>query len=90
MIAYFSHIKYTQQFAEIIQGNVGGNLFAIEPKNPYPIDYDAFVAQVKQEVNSGYTTELKQDIDTSSYDVIFIGTPVWWYIFAPPVRTFLT
>lgn len=90
LIAYFSHTKHTQQFAEIIQQNIGGDLFEIATKNPYPTDYDAVVAQAKQEVNSRYTPELKQDIDTSSYDVIFIGTPVWWYTFAPPVLTFLT
>ena len=87
---YFSHTKHTKQFAEIIHQNVGGDLFEIEPKVPYPTDNDTVIAQAKQEVNSGYTPELKQDIDTSSYDVIFIGTPVWWYTFAPPVRTFLT
>lgn len=90
LIAYFSHTKHTKQFAEIIHQNIGGDLFEIEPKNPYPTDNDTVIAQAKQEVNSGYTPELKQDIDTSSYDVIFIGTPVWWYTFAPPVRTFLT
>ncbi|MDQ0204422.1 flavodoxin [Pectinatus haikarae] len=90
LIAYFSHTKHTQQFAQIIQQNTGGDLFEIEPKNPYPTDYDTVVAQAKQEVNSGYTPELKQDIDTNYYDVIFIGTPVWWYTFAPPIRTFLT
>ena len=27
--------------------------------------------------------------DISSYDVIFVGTPAWWYTMAPPVMTFL-
>lgn len=89
LIAYFSHTNHTREFAEEIQKDVGGNLFAIEPVEMYPTGHDAVVAQAKNEVNSGYTPQLKQDIDTSQYDVIFIGTPIWWYTFAPPVRTFL-
>ena len=88
LIAYFSHTNHTREFAEEIQKNVGGNLFAIEPMETYPTGHEV-VAQAKNEVNSGYTPQLKQDIDTSQYDVIFIGTPIWWYTFAPPVRTFL-
>lgn len=90
LIAYFSHTNHTREFAEEIQKNVGGNLFAIEPVAMYPTSHDAVVAQVKNEVNTSYMPQLKQDIDTSQYDVIFIGTPIWWYTFAPPVRTFLT
>ncbi len=90
LIAYFSHTNHTREFAEEIQKNVGGNLFALEPADTYPISHDAVVAQAKNEVNSGYMPKLKQDVDTSPYDVIFIGTPIWWYTFAPPVRTFLT
>ena len=25
----------------------------------------------------------------ADYDVIVLGTPVWWYTFAPAVKTFL-
>ena len=89
LIAYFSHTNHTREFAEEIQKNIGGNLFAIEPLKSYPTSHDAVVAQAKTEVESGYTPQLKQDIDTSQYDVILIGTPIWWYTFAPPVRTFL-
>ena len=27
--------------------------------------------------------------DLSQYDKIILGTPVWWYTFAPAVKTFL-
>lgn len=28
--------------------------------------------------------------DISEYDIIFVGTPVWWYTMASPVRTYLS
>ena len=27
--------------------------------------------------------------DISKYDTVYLGTPVWWYTFASPIRTFL-
>jgi flavodoxin len=91
LIAYFSHTGNTNAFAEGIQKEVGGDLFEIKPQDAYPQDHDVLVQQAKEEVNSGYTPKLKNKVaDISSYDVIFIGTPIWWYTVAPPVRTFLT
>lgn len=91
LIAYFSHTGNTKAFAEEIQKEIGGDLFAIEPQDAYPTDYDGVVRQAKVEVDSGYTPKLKNNaVNTDAYDVIFIGTPVWWYTFAPPVGTFLT
>ncbi len=90
LITYFSHSGNTKAFAQSIQKEVGGDLFAIEPQNVYPTNYDEVVAQAKQEVESGYQPQLKNKIDLSTYDVIFVGTPIWWYTVAPPVRTFLS
>lgn len=91
LIAYFSHTGNTKALAEGIQKEVGGDLFEIEPQDAYPQDHDRVVQQAKGEVNSGYTPKLKNKaLDISSYDVIFIGAPIWWYTVAPPVRTFLT
>ena len=28
-------------------------------------------------------------VNPADYDVIVLGTPVWWYTFAPAVKTFL-
>ncbi|MDA8221420.1 flavodoxin [Desulfosporosinus sp.] len=93
LIAYFSHTGHTKTFAEIIQKEVGGDLLAIEPQDAYPIDHDTVVQQARGEVDSQYKPKLKltnEIADIRSYDIIFIGTPIWWYTVAPPIRTFLT
>ena len=34
--------------------------------------------------------EIKElDVGLNDYDTIIIGTPVWWYTFAPAIKTFL-
>lgn len=41
-------------------------------------------------MNSGYCPKIKPlNIDLSKYDEVILGTPVWWYTFAPAMHTFL-
>ena len=91
LIAYFSYEGNTKGFAESIQKQIGGDLFAIEPQDAYPKDRDKVIEQAKGEVESKYKPKLVNNVaDIRSYDVIFIGTPIWWYTISPPVRTFLS
>ena len=49
-----------------------------------------FVKQGKDEINKGFKPPIKPiNIDLSQYDTIILGTPVWWYTFAPAVKTFI-
>lgn len=53
LIAFFSHSGNTREIARQIQGIAGGDLFEIQAVQPYPKDYDAVVAQAKQEQQTG-------------------------------------
>ncbi len=91
LVAYFSHSGNTREIAEQIHKSVGGDIFEIQAVKTYPDDYDAVVEQAKQELNSGYKPALKTRIeDITSYDVVFIGFPIWWSTFPAPVKTFLS
>ena len=90
LLAYYSHSGNTKEIAECIQKEVGGELWEILPVNPYPLDYNAVVAQAKQEIQAGFAPQLKQkQPDFTAYDTIFIGSPNWWSTVAPPIVTFL-
>ena len=70
---------------------MGGDIFEIQAVKPYPDDYDAVVKQAKQELDYGYKPALKTKIeDIKSYDLVFIGCPIWWGTIHAPVRTFLS
>ena len=91
LIAYFSHEGNAKTFAEIIQKEVGGDLFAIEPQKAYPKDHAKCIRDTKSECESQFKPNLINKVaDIQAYDVIFLGSPIWWYTIAPPVRTFLT
>lgn len=45
LIVYLSRTNNTKAIAEIIQGNVGGTLVALELEKPYPENYRATIEQ---------------------------------------------
>ncbi|MBP2635277.1 MAG: hypothetical protein H6Q72_1184 [Firmicutes bacterium] len=91
LVVYYSYTGNTRALAEQIRQSVDGDIFEIQPVTPYSTDYDTVVNQGKKEVESGYKPPLKKKVDNlSSYEVIFVGTPIWWYTIAPPVATFLS
>lgn len=90
LIAYYSYSGNTKSAAEKIQSVVGGDLYEIKPVQQYPNDYNEVVAIAKKEKAQNYKPELIKKCDISGYNTIFIGSPVWWWTYATPVRTFLS
>ena len=90
LIAYYSWGGNTKLIAEKIHSQIGGDMFRIETKIPYPDDYnETAYGPAKEQHEKGILPELKETIDITKYDRIFIGTPVWWYEPAPAVKSFL-
>ena len=90
LIAFYSHSGNTKTVAEKIQEITDGDLYEIKTNHEYPKNYTDIVNQAKKEKEQEFKPELTEHIDISNYDTIFIGSPVWWYTFASPVRTFLS
>lgn len=90
LILYYSYGGNTKGIAEMIHDEIGGDIAEIETVIPYTEDYNSVVDQGKREVESGFMPEIKiPEMDLSVYDTIVLGTPVWWYTFAPAMKTFL-
>lgn len=88
---YYSYGGNTKRIAGRIQKAVGGDIACIETVTPYEGDYNSVVDQGQREVNRGFCPRIKPlAVNVQDYDVIVLGTPVWWYTFAPAVHTFLT
>ena len=91
LVAYFSHTGNTEALAMQIHDITGGDIFKIEPTEPYPEDYDECVAQAREEMAEGYLPPLKTEIvDITQYEVIFLGYPIWFGTIGPPLETFLS
>ena len=89
LIVYLSRTNNTKAIAEMIHEQVGGDLVALELKNPYPEDYDAIVKQVAEENESGFLPPLKTRVEIDQYDTIFLGFPTWGMQLPPPMKSFL-
>lgn len=96
LVVYFSATGNTERVAEVIADTTGGELFELEPVDPYTdedLNYNDDNSRVSQEYadESLRNVELMADTVDDWQDVerIYIGYPVWWGIAAWPVNTFV-
>lgn len=90
LVAYFTLTGNTEKAAKIIAEETSADLYQIELVTPYPAEYKAQIELAKKELTDGTLPPIKplpKNID--EYNVVFIGSPVWWGTMATPVRTFL-
>ncbi len=89
LIAYFSWSGTTQRMANQIQEITGGDLFRIEPENPYPEDYTPCTEVALEEKNNNARPAIKDKVENwADYDIVFIGCPVWWWTTPMIIHTF--
>lgn len=90
LIIYYSLNGNTKKIAEMLQQETDATLEEIKTIESYIGDYETIVEQGHKEVKNGFMPEIQElSVDLSEYDIIILGTPVWWYTFAPAVKTFL-
>lgn len=90
LVAYFSATGNTQRLAEQIISATGADAFRIEAAEPYAAnpydDSDRIQNESYNNLRPGVAT-LPANVE--DYDVIFIGSPIWWHNPAMVVCTFL-
>ena len=90
LVVYYSYSGNTKNIAEHIAKELGADTAVIDTVTAYEGDYNAVVDQGHDEIRKGYKPPIKPvGADLSQYDTIILGTPVWWYTFAPAVKTFI-
>lgn len=91
LVLYYSYSGNTEKVAKMIQRATGFDIAEIKPVKNYEGDYNSVVNQGKKEVDNRVEPEIVDlKCDLSQYDTVVLGSPVWWYTFAPPVRTVLS
>lgn len=90
LVLYYSQTGNTKSVAQEIATQLEADIEEIVVVQPYDTNFDATIERCKQESEQGILPAiqpLKKDI--AQYDVIFIGYPVWFGTFAPPITSFL-
>ena len=96
LIVYYSATGTTEGVAQTIADTTGGDLFEIQPVEPYTDD-DLDWTNDDSRVSREHDDESLRDVDLvstsvdnwDSYDTVFIGYPIWWGIAAWPVDGFV-
>lgn len=79
-----------ERIAGWIQEQIGGDLFSIQVKEPYPSDYDECMDRASDELAEKTYPKLKSKIeDISQYDTVFLGYPNWWSGCPMAVQSFI-
>ena len=90
LVLYYSQTGVTKTVAEEIADRLGADIEAIVPTVPYDGDFQATIGRCLQEREAGVLPEIEPlKSDLASYEVIFLGYPVWFGTYAPPVITLL-
>ena len=91
LIVCFSHFAgNTRNIARRIRGALDGDLVELKMQTPYDDNYNEVLKRSRKEIKEGYLPPLKGVLPSiADYDVIAVGSPVWWLTMAPPLRTFL-
>ncbi len=68
----------TEVIAEYIKEITKADIFKVEPLNPYSKEYDICIKEAKERTKT-HNAPIKNALpDLSNYDLIYIGTPVYW------------
>lgn len=96
LVVYYSATGNTEEAANMIADATGGDLFELEPVEPYTDD-DLNYSDENSRVSQEYADESLRDVELvsttvenwESYDTVFVGYPIWWGIAAWPVDSFV-
>lgn len=94
LVAYFSASGVTRLVSGRLAETIGADLYEIKPAKIYS-DNDlnwmdqTTRATVEQKDPSARPALADKNANIGSYDVIFLGFPIWWYIAPRIIQTFL-
>ena len=75
----------TEIVAEYVRDLTEADMFKVEPSVPYAKDYNTCIKEAKDRIGNAPIKESVGDI--SSYEVIYIMSPIYWGTYAPELET---
>ena len=75
----------TKYVAEYVRDLTNADMFKVEPLVPYAKDYQTCIKEAKERIGNAPIKSEAPDI--SSYEIIYIMSPIYWGTYAPEVET---
>lgn len=90
LVVFYSQTGSTKKVADVFQKARNADIFEIKTATPYPSTYDSTVAAVRvQRESKQWPALLNAKVNLAKYDTIYLGYPIMFGSFAPPIYTFL-
>lgn len=94
LVAYFSVSGVTKRYAEKLAKAANADSFEIKPSVPYTsadLNWQNSNSRSSVEMkNPDSRPEIAEKLsDMDSYDTVFVGFPIWWYVAPTIIDTFL-
>lgn len=94
LAAYFSASGVTASAAKVLADAANAGLYEIKPAVPYTradLNWQDKSSRSSVEMKDANSRPALADknADIASYDIIFLGFPIWWYVAPTIINTFL-
>jgi len=90
LILYYSQCGTTEAVAKELQSQIGADICRFDVEEAYTGTFEETISRCQKERETGFVPQLKKlGCDLSKYDVIFLGYPIWFGTYAPPVKALL-
>ncbi len=88
LVIYYSQTGATQQVAQEFAQLLDADTLRIEVQQPYNGTYEETIDRCLKEKESNELPTLEVlNIDLTQYETIFLGYPIWFGTYAPPIAT---
>lgn len=88
IVVYYSFEGNTKLIAESIAKEIDSDILNLEVVKPISNDKTKYIAGGKQVILKEKPKLIPYEFKAENYDVLFVGTPVWAWNYAPALRTF--
>lgn len=89
LVVYYSQTGSTQMVADLLATSLNADMLCLQCETPYPDTFEATIEESRDEVknNTGRALTNGTIADLNLVDTVFIGFPIWYGTFAPPIVT---
>ena len=90
LVLYYSQSGSTEKVAQLFAEKTGADIEKFNVATAYDGDFNATIARCQEEMKNGIVPELAPlTKDVAKYDTIYLGYPIWFGTYAPPVAALL-
>ena len=90
LVLYYSQTSNTKTVAQEIAKHLNADIEEIALVEPYDTAFQATIDRCKADREKGILPEIKPlKLNVADYDTIFLGYPIWFGTYAPPIASLL-